>query len=478
MKKIKDHIFRHKYVISFFLLSLSFSFFLLLTMSIESDYFWHIKAGEYMFKNGLLKKDVFSWILNGKYWMSHEWLFEIIIYVFKLLFGNYHVLIYGGICLVSLFLILFFRNKKKYLNNIPFTLLWFVLSIILVVFIQVRPHLISFCFVAITIYFLYDLYENENSKKIYFLPIISVFWSNLHGGSSNLSYLFCLIFLVCGLFSFNFSKIEAISINRKQIIKYLIIMLLCMVGVCLNIHGFKMFIYPYSNMLDTLMINNITEWQSTSLNNPDHYIYFVLVLIIVFVMLLSKRKILFIDFILFGICVFLGLKSMRFWGYTYVIMSFVIFNYIEKREYDYGSILCINLISLICFLFFIFNYSSVLNNFNTRVVDQEIIYIIKEESPKKIFNMYNYGGELVYNDVLVFVDGRADLYSKYNLLDYLNISTLNGDYVKLISKYDFDYFLVDSNYPINTYLKYNSDYEMIIDVNDVILYKKKTRSLK
>ena len=472
MKKIREILLKHKYAFSLLLFSISISLFLLLTMRVESDYFWHIKAGEYMFKNGILRKDVFSWILNGKYWMSHEWLFEVIIYVFKLLFGNYHMLIYGGICLVSLFLILFLGNKKNYLKNIPFTLLWFVLSFILVGFVQVRPHLISFCFVATTIYFLYDLYKNENSKKIYFLPIISILWSNLHGGSSNLSYLFCFIFLVSGLFSFNFSKIEAVRIRRKQIIKYFVIMLLCMIGVCINIHGFKMFIYPYSNMLDTLMINSITEWQSTSLNISQHYMYFVLVLVVVFVMLFSKKKILFIDFILLGISVFLGLKSIRFWGYTYVIMSFVIFNYIEKRKYDSGTVLCINVISLISILFFVFNFSSVVNRFNNRLIDEEIISIIKEEKPSKLFNMYNYGGELIYNDILVFVDGRADLYSKYNYLDYLNISTLNGDYVKLISKYNFDYFLVDSNYPINTYLKYDTNYEEIISIDGVILYKK------
>ena len=207
MKKIRNILLKHKYFFSLLIFSISISLFLLLTMRVESDYFWHIKAGEYMFKNGILRKDVFSWILNGKYWMSHEWLFEVIIYVFKLLFGNYHMLIYGGICLVSLFLILFLGNKKNYLKNIPFTLLWFVLSFILVAFVQVRPHLISFCFVATTIYFLYDLYKDENSKRIYFLPIISILWSNLHGGSSNLSYLFCLVFLIGGLFSFNFSKI-------------------------------------------------------------------------------------------------------------------------------------------------------------------------------------------------------------------------------------------------------------------------------
>ena len=50
---------------------------------------------------------------------------------------------------------------------------------------------------------------------------------------------------------------------------------------------------------------------------------------------------------------------------------------------------------------------------------------------------------------------------------------LNGDYVKLIEKYNFDYFLVTKEYPITTYLHYNDNYEVILDEEEMILYKKK-----
>lgn len=472
MKKIDVFIRHNKTYFSIILFLFSLTLFLLLTMRVDSDYFWHIKAGEYMFKNGILKKDIFSWFVNGKYWMSHEWLFEIIIYGFKVLFGKFHMLIYGGICLFSLLLIIFLANKNKCLENIPFTLFWFCLSLILVVFVQARPHLISFCLVGLAVWFLYDLYLNENSKKIYLLPIISIIWANVHGGSSNLSYLFCFVFLLFGLFSFNFSKIVANRINRKQIVKYLIIMFLCMIGVCINIHGFKMFTYPYLNMLDSVMINNISEWQSTSLNNPQHYMYFVLIIIIVFIMLFSKKKILFIDFVLFGISLFLGLKSIRFWGYTYIIMSFVIFRYVNKKSVDIGTNLCIVIFSSIIILFSIFNIN--FNNLTNHVLDSDLIILLKKESPDRLYNMYDYGGELIYNDCFVFIDGRADLYSKYNYKDYLDISLLHNDYIKLINKYDFDYFLVNSTYPINTYLTYNNDYLKIYSRDGIILYKKKS----
>jgi hypothetical protein len=122
---------------------------------------------------------------------------------------------------------------------------------------------------------------------------------------------------------------------------------------------------------------------------------------------------------------------------------------------------------------FITNYKLLDKEFKKIVIDEKMISTIKNEKPERLFNMYDLGGELIYNDINVFVDGRADLYSRYNLNDYNNISMLQGDYVSLINKYDFDYFLVIEKYPINTYLNYSDLYEVIFSKDNLILYKKK-----
>lgn len=455
------------------ILSVCLTLFMLLFFRIDSDYFWHIKAGEEMFKTGILKEDIFSWIVNGKYWMSHEWGFEIIIYSLKVLFGNYHVFIYSFLCLLGLLLFLFITNKNNYMKNIPFTLLWYLLFFLLMInYLQARPHLLSFIFLASTIYVLYDLYKNQDSKKIYLLPLITIIWSNVHGGSSNLPYLFCLLFIVGGIFSFNKSKIEAKRISKKQFSKYFVVMLLCMGAVLINAHGVKMFIYPYLNMMDSTMINNISEWQNTSLNYIQHYLYFILLLVVIFTMLFSKKKIEFIDLLLLGVGTYLGLKSIRFWIFTYIIMSYVIFNYVSFRQFDKGTKEVILIFSVLLFGLFLSNSKHFLNIKYCDILNKELVSIIKKERPERLFNMYDYGGELIYNDIPVFIDGRADLYSKYNYKDYLKISELDGDYVKLIDKYNFDYFLVSKKYPINTYLKYNDSYEVIYKNKYLLLYKK------
>lgn len=474
MGKFRNFIHNYKTFFVFSFLILSFSFFLINFFALDSDYFWHIRAGEEMIhSHSVLNYDVFSWYLHGKYWMSHEWLFEVFLYGLRCLFPLFHTAIYAFLCVFSCCFLLFFSNRRKYLKNIPFTLLWIFLFLCFCGYIQCRPHLLSLNFLVLTIWFLYDLYHDEDSKKIYFLPLITILWANFHGGSSNLSYILCLLFLLSGMFSFSFSKIYARRISKKQAFKYVLVMILCIGCICLNPHGIKMLWYPYLNLSNTLMLSNISEWQPTVLSEPSHYIYFCLLFIIIIVVLFSKKKIRFLDLLLFGAVCFLGLKSIRFWPYTYVAATYFIFDYVGKRKYEpHTHILCVILGCAMIFVTFM-NYHTICSHLRYQPINDKMIQAIQKENPKKLYNNYDYGGYLIYRNILVFIDGRADLYSDYNYQDYISICYLQDDYESLLKKYSFDYFLVNRRYPIATYLRYHDDYEEFYHFRDVVLYKRK-----
>ena len=470
--KIKNYFSKNKLLLSFLILLFFFSLFMTSFCISDNDYFWHIKAGKYMVEHStILRNDIFSWSLYSKYWVSHEWLFEVFIYGLSLI-TKHHIFIYCFITCFLLLLLLFMTNKKEYLKNIPFAIVWISIFFFFGGIINPRPQLLSYLLFAFTIYALYDLWKNQNSKKIYLLPIITIIWANIHGGSSNLSYLFCLFFMVCGLFKFKFSKIEADRLSNKQLLKYFIVFILCIFSVMVNPHGIKMLLYPYQNMTDHLMLSNISEWQSSNLNTLAHYPYFVICLFILSIILFSKKKIRFIDFVLFLLMLFLGLKSIRFWVYIYIVSTYFIFYYISERDYDKGSCLILNIFSLmLCFLFCL-EYKTILNNMNEKLVSDQMISVIKSESPKRLYNNYDYGGYLIYKGIKVFVDGRCDLYSKYTYSDYISISNLGKDYQEFIDKYQFDYFLVDSQFPIYYYLKYSDNYKLLISDDGLFLYQK------
>ena len=338
-------------------------------------------------------------------------------------------------------------------------------------FIQVRAYLISFLLLSITIYLLIDLYHNSESYKIYFLPLITIIWANVHGGSSNLPYLLCFIFFIIGHFSFQFKKIESKRLKKKQLYRYFIVMILCIISVCINIHGIKMLTYPYLNMFDTVMIDYIMEWRSTTLHESFHYVYFAYLLFLLLTFLFSSKKIQLIDFVLFLICTYLGLKSIRFWAFTPIIMSYVIFSYVGKSNNKgfTGSVIILS--TFLLFVFLLNDSFSKLNN-SKQNISSETISMISKANPKKLFNQYKYGGELIYHDIPVFIDGRADLYSGNYFNDYLSIINLKNNAISLIRKYNFDYYLLSGEDPLYTFISNSEEYELVYNDKNIYFYKK------
>ena len=458
--------------ILFICLIFCLSLFLITFVTCESDYLWHIKAGEYMFNNHILKHDVFSWSMLGKSWISHEWLFEYILYGLSIIFPKTHLIVYGFISTFTLLLILFLTNKKDYLKNIPFTLIWITFAMILTSYMQGRPNLLSFIFLTLTVYLLYDNYQNDDSKLIYFIPLITILWSNIHGGSANLSYILCFIFYICSFFSFNYPKIISNKTTKIKRRRYLITFFLCLLSININIHGFTMLIYPYKNMMDNTMLTLIQEWRPLNLNVLNNYPYILLVLLIFSVLILSKKKINFIDLVLFLFSVFLGFKSIRFCVYTYIIMSYIVFKYINQRKEDKGTNLVIIILSISFLSLFIINFNNISTNINKKELSKDTIKLLIKEKPSKLYNDYNLGGELIYNNIPVFIDGRADLYSPNILKDYIIINNTSMNYKDLLNKYEFDYYIIDKYSNINEYLKENNSYTLIKEDSNYLLYKK------
>lgn len=471
--KTKKWLQRNKLFLIFSFFLICFALFLMLFLRIDIDYFWHFKAGEYMVTHfKILTKDIFSWSLYHVSWISHEWLFEVFLYILNLIFGNIHLFIYVFCIILLLLFFLVLVQKQEYLKNIPFSLLWVCFFALIFTGLSGRPQLFSFFLLALSVWLIFYYFYHPHSKRIYFLPFISIIWSNVHGGSSNLPYLLCFLALFCGAFSFRFSKVEAVRLTRKQMLSYFIVAILCILAVIINPHGIIMLFYPYQNMADGLMLSTIAEWQPSNLNYLSHYVYFVFMLITLLVMLFSKKKIRLLDFVFYLFFLYLGLKSIRFWFFSYVVCSLFIFYYVPKRNLDSYTCLMLFSFSLVLLIIFgnTFSYSKVLS---TKTLSNSAISVLKEEKPKRLFNYYDYGAYLIYKDIPVFIDGRADLYSKYIYEDYQNISRLSYKFPDLIEKYQFDYFVVPKTSGIGSYLNSQNQYELIYQDEQCLIFKTK-----
>lgn len=502
MDKLKDKpkLLSTKNIMYFFNFSL-FLFFIAygIIVGIDgNDFWWHAKVGEWICKNKQIPTTgIFSWWteLNNYSWVSHEWLSEVIFFKIKDIFGNIGITIFS----ISLFFLSQFivmkSTEKKWENNYVFGLLWFLYNIAIYTFAtHCRPYLFNFIFLALEISFIYDLIKNEKSKKIFFTPLIAILWVNAHGASSNLSYLLILLVIITGIIpDFSFYKLQNNKLSKLQIKKLFIVFFSTILANIINPHGINMLTYGlrFGNNIDYQVIQ---EWQPIDLKTIFGIIMALGIIVSLIILIITDKKIKLLDLLLFGGFAFLSLRSVRFEFLFFIVCSFFIFEYLPK-EINFINKKEINILILIISMIFIIFSSTMLIISKNHVyiktnLSKNIIEDVKAFNPKRLFNEYSYGEELIWNDILVFIDSRAgDLYSQEDTINYyFAINNLSADYIpyneenkkQLLDidylwdkKYKFDSALIFSSSPLNTYLDKKEGWEIKFQKDDTVFWIKK-----
>ena len=183
--RIHENITGHRY----YLISLIALFFLLLIgyfiawpiMMTDTDLWYHLSGGRYFWQHGTIAHDAFfSYITPPKTWYNYYWLFQAAVYkVFE--WTDYYGLI-GLRCLLyfltALFICLSFVRRHENRTELLLGLFLFVSCAIVILYREtvVRPHLFSYLFIVVFLYIL-----EFKRDKIWLLPLLGIFWSNVHG---------------------------------------------------------------------------------------------------------------------------------------------------------------------------------------------------------------------------------------------------------------------------------------------------------
>lgn len=93
----------------------------------------------------------------------------------------------------------------------------------------------------------------------------------------------------------------------------------------------------------------------------------------------------------------------------------------------------------------------------------------------KLYNEYNYGSYLIYQNVPVFIDSRCDLYlpefneNVYIFKDFLNLNNMNfNNMEEKIDEYGFTHFIVSNGVKFKMYLDLKPDkYKKIYPTGEI-----------
>jgi len=427
--------------IKFSLIFITFSmiFFLNLTEIDDPDFFWHIKTGEKIVKEGFIKKDPFSWSFPQKKWVNHEWLSQVLFFEVKKNFGFFSLVLLKAILNTFTFFLVFLLAKQKssFESSIFTTALAGCISSIT---FSVRPQIFSYFFFALLMLFI-------ERKKWLYLPPLFALWVNFHGAFIvGLGLLF--IFAI-----YHFTK--------EQDSKLLKIFIVSALFTFLNPNGIYGFLHPFSYIFTSTKIhlNYIMEWMGPDFHSSYGLLFIFYVLISIFVF--SKSRFLFFDFLLYSIFFSVTLFAVRNITFFMILTAPIISKHLnlssEKTKFSRNSGLNFVINVLILISASVFLTGLLIKNFSDGALSEKYpwkaISVIKQKNLKRILAPYHWGGFLIYNDIPVFIDGRADFYPGKFLEEFFQSTELEKDPEKLLNKYKIKNILWEKNTPLYFYLK-------------------------
>ena len=282
----------------------------------------------------------------------------------------------------------------------------------------------------------------------------------------------------------NSSKNNDKSIIIKSECRYInvliIAFLLCVLSGFFNLNHNQCFThFIYLKMGTTL--NHIGEHQPIVLyDNPDFFLYLTILLILFYK---SKEKISIKNILLLGGLFFLTICSYRHLALFLIVGVYPIIEYFSKYEfksklYKQKIVLFFLVFSVCisCFQFYInFNKKYIFNEYPIDAAKYINNKINKDDMV--LFNDYNYGSYLIFNNIKVFIDSRASLYTKqfnnlkYDIYEDWNLVCSTGKYKKVFDRYKINHILTKKNSILDYSLKSDYKYERIYSDKNYVIYK-------
>jgi len=268
---------------------------------------------------------------------------------------------------------------------------------------------------------------------------------------------------------------------------------------------------PYTYLVKTMQGNTTSSINEhlplTLANNTGAIVVFVILLVI---LIFTDTKIRLRDVFMLGGLTVLTFMSRRQFSMLVIIGGFILVRMVAELidKYDpkglkpvedfmvtwIGRILAIAYIGIVAFYF-------IQPKLKQKIVDVtdypvEACKYINENldvENMKLFNEYNNGSYILYQDIPVFIDSRCDLYTpefngkkneegKYDgrdiFSDSLNITGLSVDYEKKFEEYGITHLLIGANTKLNKVIKKDSHYNELYSDKYFVVYERVTEKVE
>lgn len=465
---------------------LSFGVFFSQQLITDPDTPWHLATGKYILSHHVVPTtDPFSWTMNGHLWVTQEWLFELVLALLVRAWGYCGAWLMPVLAQLLAILALYATAVRITRGNrVLAALLACGMAVVSLDFWIIRPQIISYAMFAVFLYILQAVRDGRLSI-LWWVPPLMCLWSNAHA-SVSIGIAMLLLEVVLS-FVPSIGRLQRIPLPRGARVRLIIAAVAGTLAALVNPNGYRAIMYALLST-NPLMVNNIVEWHSPDFHNAyfQHSVLpFIAVVLLISVAArgpLPMREVLY-----FGGTLVVSLVYQRFVPYAAIsavpLVAWAIPRWFWTLNFPSRLLRTVDGVGWLAFLlWFTSSMWSVPRPFDVHLSAgaypvAAVQYMESHHLTNRVFNLYSWGGYLIYKGIPTFVDGRTDIFLQGSVFsDYLAIEDMYYDAPDLLRQYDFQVVLYPPGRPLTTYLSTSPDWKQVYSDGTAVIFVRSSAS--
>jgi len=253
-------------------------------LNLDGDLPRHLLTGKLILQTGKVPTtEPFIFPYEGRLYVSHEWLSDVILYLVQLVSGEAGVVLLAGILLASTFSILYSYSSSRVGLRIPVFLITAWGAAATSINWSLRPYLFSMSFLTIWLVWT-DRLAHDEKIPLWYFPALMVVWVNLHG--EFITGILVLVAYAGGwIWDYLFNRSDVNLFIGKRIG---LVLLFSTIATLLNPAGIRPWTIMFGFVNNDYLMSRMYEANSPNFQQPQ---FLVLLALLVFsIVLLSLKK--------------------------------------------------------------------------------------------------------------------------------------------------------------------------------------------
>jgi hypothetical protein len=260
--------------------------FVCLMRSLDTDLWWHLADGGYIYRHGRVPtSDFLSFSVPGHTWHDFEWLCELIMFSLYHASGLWLVqAVFAGM-IVATFALVLLNGLRLGVNGLLMSFLLLPAFAASFTFLAARPQMVTLLFLAVFALILQLFRETRSRRLLVLLPVLAALWANLHAGYAvGLG----LLLLTCMGEAMNIATRAPSSLKAADVRWLTGISLASVVATALNPYGVAELVFPVSYVTGSPYTGVLNEWSSPDFHLATMLPFECLVLGFIFAALIAR----------------------------------------------------------------------------------------------------------------------------------------------------------------------------------------------